>query len=211
MLRFLDRPSAEMTVSAYAQSRFIAPLLVQLLRHHVATVTHVVRVADFAVDLALEQRLPVSDVFVVAQSGLLHDIGKLKISTAILNKESALTDDERRLMHEHSRFGFEILSALEFDGVREIVVAHHEWKVHDPYPRAHIVDARQSAHGVLLLQQIVAIADTVDALLSGRPYNPKYSIPEVRALLVEHFAGDPQLLAQTLRRLVDDSVPSVVH
>lgn len=211
MLRFFDRPSAEMIVGAYAQSSFVATFLVWLLRHHVDTLTHSVRVADFATDLALERRLHVSDVLRVAQAGLLHDIGKLNIPADVLNKKGPLTEDERRCVMDHPRFGLQLLAAAEFDGVREIVVAHHEWKVHDPYPRAHPADVRQHATGDVLLQQIVAIADTVDALLSGRPYNPKYSIFEVRALLAEHFAGDSELLAQTLRRLVDDVAPPAAY
>lgn len=211
MLRFFDRPSAEMAVGAYAQSSFIAILLLRLLRYHAETLTHSVRVADFATDLALERCLSVPDVLRVAQAGLLHDIGKLEISIEILSKRSALTDDERRVINEHPQLGFTLLAASEFDGVRELVVAHHEWKSHDPYPRAHPVDARQPAADDVLLQQIVAIADTVDALLSGRPYNPKYSIDQVRVLLAEHFAGDPELLAQTLRRLVDDAALPAAH
>ncbi len=201
MPRFLDQQCACTIVSECAARSSIAKLLVRLLRHHGDTLSHSVRVADFATDLALECCLPSNDVALVAQAALLHDIGKLQVPLTILDKRAALTEAERQLIIQHPRFGFDLLAATEFNGVREIVVAHHEWKSHDPYPRTHAAHPREAASGLVLLQQIVAIADTIDALLSGRPYKPSYSIAEVRQLLAEHFAGDPALLERTLQRL----------
>lgn len=143
----------------------------------------------FARHLKLDDKL----VRILCVGGLLHDIGKVRIPTAILTKNGMLTAEEIAIMHTHPRKGYEMLargSGLP-DIVGQVCLHHHERLDGSGYP----VGLKDDEIGAAA--RIVAICDVFDALTSVRPYKKGFT-PETAAALMATWKGhfDPMLLKQ---------------
>lgn len=119
-------------------------------------------------------------------ASLLHDIGKIGISEGILNKEGALTDDERRKMQEHPLVGTTILQPIkELDYAILGVKYHHECYDGSGYPEG------LKGGQIPLIAAIIAVADSFDAMTTDRPYRSalpkKEAIEEVGRLSGKQF------------------------
>jgi HD-GYP domain-containing protein (c-di-GMP phosphodiesterase class II) len=141
-------------------------------------------------------------------AGLLHDAEKVRIPIDLLSKDTGFNAREEEIVREHPRLAFEKLRDFEYDVVREIVVAHHEYKS-DPYPRKGTdrrkksrssTDRRQNNAGVPRLAQLVAIADMFDALISNRSYKESLSKSKTEIILRNQFTGDHKYIDQVLLR-----------
>ncbi|PLX38909.1 MAG: hypothetical protein C0608_11540 [Deltaproteobacteria bacterium] len=101
----------------------------------------------------------------ITQAGILHDIGKIGISGAILNKPSKLTPAEHSIIQSHPQMGKRILENISFLGeVVPIVYHHHERFDGSGYPEG------LSGEDIPLGARIMQVADTYDAMTSNRPY-----------------------------------------
>jgi len=108
--------------------------------------------------------------------GLLHDIGKISIPDNILNKPERLTDDEYKVMKSHSERGYEILSKIEIAPQLAIGAGYHHERIDGTgYPRGAKGDE------IPEIAQIIAVADTFDAMYSTRPYRKKLPLSTVAA------------------------------
>lgn len=104
------------------------------------------------------------------KGAMLHDIGKIGISDAILKKKSRLTGKEYRVIKSHPKIGAEIIRAIHFlKDVVPIVLYHHEKWNGKGYPSG--LKQRE----IPLLARIVSISDAYQALISDRPYRKAYS------------------------------------
>lgn len=129
------------------------------------TAGHSLRVMNYALQIAQVLGLPGSDVDLLKQACLLHDIGKIGIPDGILNKKSPLNDKEREHIIRHPAVGKQILSSVaDFQGILEIIQTHHERVDGKGYPQG------LNRNGIPLLARILAVADTYDAICSERPY-----------------------------------------
>jgi putative nucleotidyltransferase with HDIG domain len=129
------------------------------------TAGHSTAVAVYSRDIAGEMGMPEEDVELVYLAGLVHDIGKIGLSAEILNKKSALTDEEWARMREHSEIGANILLAVEdYREVANIVRSHHERIDGAGYPD------RRVGEEIPLLSRVIAVADAYNAMTSSRPY-----------------------------------------
>jgi PAS domain S-box-containing protein/putative nucleotidyltransferase with HDIG domain len=100
-------------------------------------------------------------------ASICHDIGKIQIPSEILSKPSKLTDAEFALVKAHPEVGFEILNKIDFPWpIAEIVRQHHERFDGSGYPKGLVGEQ------ILLEARILAVADTVEAMTSHRPYRP---------------------------------------
>jgi HD-GYP domain-containing protein (c-di-GMP phosphodiesterase class II) len=154
----------------------VRALVVRLGEKDTSTEEHTRRVASLAVQVGEELGLSPSRLRSLAIGGLLHDIGKLSLPTAILQKPGALDDDEYEIVKLHPERGRELL--LELGGfdetVTRLVLDHHERLDGSGYPR------RLRADGIDLSTRILAVCDVYDALVSDRVYRPAW--PQARAL-----------------------------
>lgn len=126
---------------------------------------HSERVAVYSRSIAQAVGLPGAQVDRVEMAALLHDVGKLGISSAVLSKSSALSQEEFQTIKAHPETGRRILDAVDFVAdLAPIVVAHHERLDGTGYP------AGLSADGIPLEARILAVADAYDAMSSSRPY-----------------------------------------
>ena len=159
---------------------------------------HSDRVAALARRLALEAGLTVRQADMIAQSGLLHDLGKIGVPEHILRKPGPLTEEEWAVMRRHPVTGSQIVTPLEFfsDGAL-IVRHHHEREDGSGYPDG------LSGETIPLGARVVAVADVYDALTSDRPYRRALTHGEaLERLAVE--AG--RTLDARLTRLFTDMV-----
>jgi HD-GYP hydrolase domain containing protein len=130
------------------------------------TFKHSVDVAAISMMIGREYGLPKEELHQLGIAGLLHDVGKARIPNEILNKPGKLTDDEFRVIQNHSLFGYEILkeknsfSPIILDGV----LHHHEKMNGMGYP-----DNLGSSQ-ISLFSRIISVADVFDALVTKRPY-----------------------------------------
>jgi putative nucleotidyltransferase with HDIG domain len=141
---------------------------------------HAERVAAYGLAIARQAGLRLADDPQVEFGFLLHDIGKLAVPDAILFKPAALTDEERALMERHPLVGWEILRGVDFLGeAKDVVRSHHERWDGSGYPDGLEGDATPVA------ARIFAIADTLDALTTDRPYRRGRSFAEARVIIAE--------------------------
>jgi diguanylate cyclase (GGDEF)-like protein/putative nucleotidyltransferase with HDIG domain len=135
------------------------------------TRSHSARVAALARTVAEELRLGPDDLRRVQLGALLHDIGKIGIPDAILNKPGPLTQDEWVLMRTHPAVGASILAAVEpLRDLVPIVRAHHERYDGNGYPE------RLSGDAIPIEAHIVAAADAFEVIVSRRAYKQAQTV-----------------------------------
>jgi putative nucleotidyltransferase with HDIG domain len=153
---------------------------------------HCDRVAEYACALAAESGFDQKTLFWFRMGALLHDVGKIVVPEAILNKPGALTPEERAVMQSHAQAGAEMLADVDVPwDILPMVRHHHEQWNGNGYPHGLAGEA------IPLSARILCVADVYDALTSERPYRAAYD--HARAMSVMHsMAGafDPELLAR---------------
>ncbi len=162
------------------------------------TKRHTQRVATISTLMAREYGLSEEEIKLIELASPMHDIGKVGIADAILNKPSQLNSDEFTLMKTHSLLGYEILKHSKqpvLQAAADIAYSHHEKYDGTGYPQGLQGDE------IPIFARIVAIVDVVDALLSKRIYKDIWSKEEVISFLNKergkHF--DPDLVDIVLR------------
>lgn len=143
------------------------------------TANHSRNVRDLSMLIA--ERLGLSraekrDIYVAAS---LHDIGKIGIPDAIINKPGKLTDEEYSVIKSHPRIGVDLLSKLDsFDNLKGNVLYHHERFDGRGYPE------KLGENDIPVGARIIAVADAYDAMTSDRPYRKGMSHSEAAKELV---------------------------
>ncbi len=160
------------------------------------TAGHELRVAALASAIATEMQLPPQQVEGIRISGLVHDIGKFTIPAEILTKPTRLSPEELALVRTHAEAGYEALRPIQFPWpVAEAVRQHHERLDGSGYPRGLKGDQ------ISLEARILAVADTVEAMATNRPYRQALGIEAALATVVaeqgQHY--DPEPVAACLR------------
>lgn len=135
------------------------------------TFKHSVDVATISMIVAKKYGLGEKEVYEIGVAGLLHDVGKSKIPTEILNKPGRLTDEEFEFMKQHSLFGYSILKDKEelSEDILMGVLQHHEKINGKGYPMG------VNAGKISIYAKIIAVADVYDALVTERPYKKAFS------------------------------------
>jgi putative nucleotidyltransferase with HDIG domain len=129
------------------------------------TAGHSQRVADLSVSIGRQMRLAEADLETLRVGALLHDIGKIGVSDAVLRKAGKLTADEFEQIKLHPTLGARILKPLKFlDAQLTIVELHHERPDGRGYPHGLKGDE------IPLFARIVHVADAFDAMTSARAY-----------------------------------------
>jgi diguanylate cyclase (GGDEF)-like protein/putative nucleotidyltransferase with HDIG domain len=147
------------------------------------TAMHSQTVGRYAEATATHLRLEAGHVERIRLAGLLHDIGKIGVADPILRKAGPLTDAEWAEMRKHPELGARILAAANLDDISGWVLAHHERPDGTGYP------AGLTAHEIPLEAQILAVADSFEAMTSDRVYR--------RAMPIEDAVDELRLHAGT--------------
>jgi HD-GYP domain-containing protein (c-di-GMP phosphodiesterase class II) len=159
----------------------VRALMVRLAEKDVATEGHTRRVALLAVAVGESLGLPPARLRTLAVGGLLHDMGKLAVPTAVLTKPGPLDDDEFAEIRKHPEAGVRLLEELGgfVPEVRRLVHDHHERLDGSGYPRGLTADDLD------LETRILAVCDVYDALVSDRVYRAAWPADRALALLRE--------------------------
>ena len=129
------------------------------------TAGHSRRVSLYCLEIARAMGCTNEQLKTIARGSYLHDIGKIGIPDSVLLKQGKLTPEEMAIMQTHVRIGYELLSRIPFlASASEIVLAHQERYDGAGYPQGLLEEE------IPLGARIFAVADTLDAMTSDRPY-----------------------------------------
>lgn len=132
-------------------------------------------VAKYAAVLGKELQLPKGQIQDLIIAALLHDIGKIGSSDDILKKGSRLSESEFELMKAHPGNAIKILETIGLSQeILSSILHHHEWWDGSGYPKG------LSGEAIPIFSRIIAIADTIDAMTTPRPYQQKVTLAEAR-------------------------------
>ena len=149
------------------------------------TVGHQRRTAQLARAIAAQMGLPPEQINCVYISALIHDIGKIFVSGAILNKNGPLTAAEYDIIKQHPEAGYEVLKTIDFPWpIADIILQHHERLDGSGYPYG------LKSERIYLESRIISVADVVEAITFARPYRPAFGIDKA---LEEIDAGKGRL------------------
>jgi putative nucleotidyltransferase with HDIG domain len=178
---------------------------------------HSKRVTAYTIALARAMGIGSDAIKVIARGAFLHDIGKMAIPDAILRKPGKLTPAETAVMREHCERGYNILRKIPFlNEAAEIVYAHQEHYDGSGYPRG------LRGNAIPIGARTFAIADTLDAITSDRPYRGAKSFDVARLeilrcsgtqfdpAVVEVFLKIPNELWIELRTEISGGTPPIV-
>lgn len=167
---------------------------------------HAARMARTACYLAARMGLGERQAQLLKAAAPMHDIGNVAVPPEILHKPGPLTPEEQVRMERHTEVGHRILSDSESELLQmaaRIALGHHERYDGSGYPRA------LAGEEIPVEARIVAVVDTLDALLSERPYRPAMDVAEAVAVLEAergtHF--DPEIVDLLLAHLEDALAP----
>jgi len=159
---------------------------------------HLYGTAEIACAVGAQLGADMDTLDLLYTAGVLHDVGKLAISEAILFKPAGLTSAEWQVVRGHPEAGYRLIADVMETDVASAVLNHHERIDSEGYPRG--LDART----LPMVVRIVAVADAFDAMTSERPYRPALETPlalaEVARCAGSQFDGE---VAATLAALFD--------
>ena len=135
------------------------------------TAGHQQRVAQLACAIAKKMGLSEDQINTLRIAGSLHDIGKIRIPTSIINRPGKLLDVEFEMIQIHPQVGYDILRNIPSPRpFAQIVLQHHEKLDGSGYPQGLL------GKDILLESKILAVADVTEASSSYRPYRPALGI-----------------------------------
>jgi HD-GYP domain-containing protein (c-di-GMP phosphodiesterase class II) len=144
------------------------------------TGVHSTRLAEWALHVGTDLGLSDGYLADIEVAALLHDIGKIGIPDAILNKPSRLTPEEYALMKKHPEYGWAVLRQVPgMDQASLLILHHHESVDGKGYPGGLKGDE------IPIGSRIVSVIDAFDAMVSSRPYRAGLPIEEAIRRLVE--------------------------
>ncbi len=179
------------------------------------TAGHARRVTRYCLEIAKAIGCSEEERHQLKRGAYLHDIGKIAIPDAILLKPAALTSEEMSVMWAHPYIGYEFVGRISFLAeAAEIVLTHHERFDGSGYPQGLMGDE------IPLGARIFAVADTLDAMTSDRPY--RHALPlaaareEIRqqsgrqfeSRIVDAFFSLPEPIWGKIRSEISESRPS---
>ena len=152
---------------------------------------HSKRVTAFTIAIAKAMKVEPLILPHIARAAFLHDIGKMAIPDQILRKPGPLTNEERTVMRTHCEIGYNMVTRIPFlREAAEIVLAHQEYFDGSGYPRG------LKGEEIPLGARIFAIADTLDAMISDRPYRKALPVSAAQAEILRCSGTqfDPQVV-----------------
>ena len=168
--------------------------------HSKETSNHVKRVAEYSLILARLHGMSLEESLLIKNASPMHDIGKVAIPDAILNKEGELTAEEFDLMKEHAEIGHKMLKHSNRSILKAASILaheHHEQWNGEGYPQ------KLKGEQIHIYGRITAIVDVFDALASNRVYKKAWPIKKILAYFKEDRGTrfDPSLVTLLLENL----------
>lgn len=184
--------------------------LMSITEHDYYTYTHSVNVAIYLVGLGKQMGLTQDEIQMLSLGGMLHDLGKAKISLEIINSTGKLTDEQFDEMQKHPEFGVELLKKI--DKANKIpkecyfaILHHHEKFCGGGYPCGH------EGKDIHLYGRMTKICDVFDALSTKRTYKEAMSSFDSLKLMKEKMMHefDPDIFDEFLQLMANFSKKNV--
>ncbi len=161
---------------------------------------HVIRMSHYAQVLGIAAGMSETMADMLLDAAPMHDIGKIGIPDAILQKPGRLDEQEWAIMQTHAQMGEEIIGKDDSELLtmaRIVAISHHERWDGSGYPNA------LAAEDIPMVGRIVAIADVFDALTSVRPYKDSWSVDDTVAYLQQQAGKqfEPKLVSLFIENL----------
>lgn len=165
----------KVTVGASIRNHAIKAILNTLTDKYIEEKVHSERVSNFCREIGVALEMSKEDIDVLELAGMYHDIGKISIPDAILNKPSKLTTEEFEIIKSHTLIGYQILKAAdEYSGLAEYALSHHERWDGKGYPKG------LKGIEIPLFSRIINVADSFEAMTANRPYREGLSIEQAK-------------------------------
>jgi putative two-component system response regulator len=176
--------------------------------HDPTTGAHLLRMSSYSAALAREIGIEAEQVELIRMASPMHDIGKIGIPDDILRKPGRLTADDLVVMRQHPQIGYDLLARSESDLLdlgAVIALTHHERYDGTGYPR------KMRGSQIPIFGRIVAVADTLAALLQPRPHRPASSLAKAIEIIEAQSGSsfDPSIV-QAVRSGISE-ISRVVH
>jgi len=180
----------KVAVGSSVRNRAIKAILNTLSDKYEDEKIHSKRVSIICKKMGNHLGLSKDEVNLLELAGMYHDIGKISIPDAILNKPGKLTTEEFEIIKTHTMIGYQILKAAdEYSGLAEYALSHHERWDGKGYPKG------LSGNEIPFFSRIISIADAFEAMTADRPYrkgmNLEDAIAEIKRCSGSQF--DPHL------------------
>lgn len=160
---------------------------------------HSKRVGKLCESIAIKMHLNQAEIDKIRVAGILHDIGKIGIEEAILNKPGKLDAKEWEIIKLHPAKGAAILeNTIEYRDISDILLSHHERYDGFGYPKGI------KAEAIPLGARIIAVADTYDAITNERPYRKAMS-KEQAINEIKNCSGsqlDPEIVSVFINQII---------
>ncbi|OUR96225.1 hypothetical protein A9Q84_07660 [Halobacteriovorax marinus] len=194
-------------------------LIADLSFHDFYTYDHSINVSMYCISIfkLLKPDAKREEIVMAGLGGLLHDLGKIKIPTHIINNAGKLDDEQFAMIKKHPRFGFDLVSksdvdcpGIDFSVVKRIIYEHHENFNGTGYPEGLKEDE------IHILARITSIADFFDAITTKRSYHEALSSEEALAIMSRSVGKkiDPKLfevfsksVSQVVNRTHNEELP----
>lgn len=169
--------------------------------HDIETKEHGQRVAKYS--LLLAETLGITcdqELTDIERGAYLHDIGKIGVPDYILQKKDQLTAEEWKLIRDHPAFGKSLVEGIDFlKGAVPIIYCHHERYDGSGYPN------NMSGRNIPIHARIFAVADTLDAIITDRPYRKAMPLSKAKDVMTEerNRQFDPEVVDAFLS--IDDA------
>lgn len=161
------------------------------------TFTHCVNVTVLAIALARETGFTKKQVEMIGLGGMLHDVGKMKVPDAVLNKPGKLDPEERLIIQKHTTWGYDILKDRDdiSDVAKLMALEHHERIDGSGYPNGKTEDQLQPE------SMLTGVVDVYDALTSARVYKP--GMPPPNALSFIKSKAETEFRPEYVEKFMD--------
>lgn len=156
---------------------------------------HSRRVAQYALKIARELRLPKERVENIEEAAMLHDIGKIGIADDILQKPGRLSEEEMNCIRRHPQIGVDIVGKVGLsEPIRDMILHHHEFYAGGGYPDGF--DHTRVSFDAYIL----GVADAFDAMTSDRPY--RKGMDKARALSILQKESGHQFHPEAVKAMI---------
>lgn len=191
----------KLSESSSVRSKTIDLILHSLFEKNVREMHHSDRVGEYSEKLAKALKYSKGEISRIRLAGLMHDIGKIGISEALIDKPDILLPAERAELRRHAEIGYRILGSVsEFSKIADYVLEHHERWDGMGYPKG------LKGEEISLPGRIIALADSYDAMTSDRRYRAPRSNREAAKEIMD-CAGtqfDPALARVFVEKVLDE-------
>lgn len=185
-----------------ARLKMVDLLLQSLFKKSIREMEHSKRVGSLAQRFARHLRFSEAEEEALHSVGVMHDIGKIAISSKILNKKESLNDEEWKEIRRHPEIGFNLLSSVnQYAPLAEQVLCHHERWDGTGYPN------QIAGETIPLYSRILALCDSFDAMTNMRPYKNVITVnealDEIQRCSSRQF--DPNLAGRFIEMIREES------